>query len=137
MTMTYDTPAAYLTAKQYAAATGKAPRTVKRWLDDGELPGAYQDERGWWMIPADAERTTSGELVTLERPMTRPMTEVVSHPAGTIDALPSFLPVELAAAILDVSEYQIRKSRDYFGAVPFGPNGSLVVPLATVKRIRG
>lgn len=35
----------YLTLKQYAAALGKSPRTVQRWLDeglitsDGKLPG--------------------------------------------------------------------------------------------------
>lgn len=141
MTMTYDTtPAAYLTAKQYAEATGKSARQVKRYLEDGELPGAYQDERGWWMIPATAERTTSGELVTLSpRPRTRPTTEVMSHPAGMIDAAPSFLTIDQAAQILGVSRHAILtpRGRDYFDVVPFGPNGSLVIPLATIKRIRG
>ena len=140
MTMTYDTPAAYLTAAQYATSIDKTERTVKRWLADGELPGAHQDERGRWLIPAGAERTVSGELVTLERPMTRPMTEVVtSHPAGMIDTAPSFLTIEQAAHVLGISRHAILtpRGRDYFDVVPFGVNGSLVITLATIKRIRG
>jgi hypothetical protein len=135
--MTYDIPAAYLSAAQYADAIGKTERTVKRWLADGELLGAYQDERGRWMIPANAERTT-GELVTLDRPTTRPMTDMVlSHPSQMIDALPSFIDIDRAASILGISRHAITTHREYFDVVPFGPNGSLVIPLATIKRIRG
>lgn len=140
MTMTYDSPEFHLTAAQYANRIGKTERTVKRWLADGELPGAYQDERGRWMIPVDAERTASNDLVTLPRPMTRPMTVEISHGhAPLIDTLPSFLSIDEASAVLGISRHAILtpRGRDYFDVVPFGANGSLVIPLATIKRIRG
>lgn len=131
MTMTYDSPW-LATAEGYAQAQGITVRTVKRWLAAGELPGATKDELGRWMIPNDAQRTT-GELVTMENAMTRPMT---SQPV-TLDALPSFLTVDEAAQILGISRHAIATHREYFDVVPFGPHGSLVVPLATIKRIRG
>ena len=137
MTLAYDTPAAYLTAAQYATAIGMSLRNVKRWLEDGELPGAFKDERGWWMIPADAERSAVANDVVAISPRTRPTTQAVSHPAGMIDAMPSFLTIEQAAQVLGISRHAIATHREYFGVVPFGANGSLVVPLATIKRIRG
>lgn len=146
MTLTYDTGLPMLTAAQYATANKIAERTVKRWLADGELPGAIKDERGRWLIPTEAERTTA-DVVTLPRPMTRATTDVmVSHPSHAtlaagpgplLDTLPSFLTIEQTAQILGVSRHAIITHRDYFGVVPFGANGSLVVPLATIKRIRG
>ena len=155
MTLTYDnddaTPfygltgaeldRAWLTLQGYADHRDVKPRTVMRWLKAGELPDARKDSRGAWMIPMDAEPAKSGEIVTLgQRPTTRPMTDVaVSHPAGMIDALPSFLTIDQAAQILGISRHAILtpRGRDYFDVVPFGVNGSLVVPLATIKRIRG
>lgn len=144
MTLTYDTGLPMLSAAQYATANKIAVRTVKRWLADDELPGAIKDERGRWLIPTEAERTTAA-VVTLPRPMTRPTTDIMlSHPSHamlatgpTLDALPSFLTIEQAAQILGVSRHAITTHRDYFDVVPFGANGSLVVPLATIKRIRG
>jgi hypothetical protein len=131
--MSYDTTP-YLTAAQYAAAVDVSERTVKRWLQDHELPGAAKDERGRWMIPAEAERRTrAGDLVPMSRPTTRPTTDV----SQTVDALPSFLTLDEAAQILGISRHAIATHRDYFDVVPFGANGSLVVPLATIKRIRG
>jgi hypothetical protein len=136
--MTQDNAMPYLTAAQYADAIAKNIRTVKRYLEDGERPGAVKDERGRWMIPANARRTEgAGELVTMTRPRTSPTTEMTSHPAGMIDAMPSFLTIDQAAQILGISRHAIATHREYFDVVPFGPNGSLVIPLATIKRIRG
>ena len=145
--MTHDntTPAReLLTLEGYMYRTGVTERTVRRWLAAGELPGARMIA-GAWAIPADAKRTPpkpTGEVVTLTRQ------ETGHHPAGTqrpafdLDQLPSFLTLEQAAHLLSsadlkISPYAIAKNRDYFDVVPFGPNGSLVVPLATIKRIRG
>lgn len=127
--MTYDS-AVYLTVKQYAESAGISDRTAMRWLKAGELPGAKQDERGRWMIPAGATQTLGAGLVALttEPPMYRP---------ANIDELPSFLPLDAAAGLLGISRHAIDTHRDYFGVVPFGPYGSLVIPLATIKRIRG
>jgi hypothetical protein len=132
MTMTYDATA-YLTAAQYAERSGRTDRTIKRWLAEAELPGAYQDERGRWMIPANAERIAQTTDITPTSPqaVTRRMT------SQDIDTLPSFLTVEQAAHLLGISRHAIAAHRDYFDVVPFGPNGSLVIPLATIKRIRG
>lgn len=144
MTLTYDTAAAHVTAARYAEISGVSDRTVKRWLADEELPGAYQDERGRWMIPADATRTPRpADIVQLDRPMS----PHAGHPSRgelaiadvgpLLDTLPSFLTLDQASGILGVSRHAIATHRDYFDVVPFGPNGSLVIPLATIKRIRG
>lgn len=147
MTLTYDTAAAHVTAARYAEISGVSERTVKRWLADDELPGAYQDERGRWMIPADAARTPKpADIVQLDRPMSGR----AAHPSqgelalsvaqaldAALDTLPSFLALDVAASVLGISRHAIATHRDYFDVVPFGPNGSLVVPLATIKRIRG
>jgi hypothetical protein len=110
-------------------------RQVKRWLADDELPGAVKDESGRWLIPADATRRpqlrplpTSSTPSTLARVDARPV---------PLDALPSFLTVEQASLVLGISRYAIESHRDYFDVVPFGAHGSHVVPLATIKRIRG
>lgn len=142
MTLTYDTGLPMLTAAQYATANKIAERTVKRWLADGELPGAIKDERGRWLIPNEAERTVAADVVTLPRPMTVSQDAMASHPSRarqtpTIDDLPSFLTIDQAAQLLKISRHAVATHRDYFGVVPFGPNGALVVPLATIKRIRG
>lgn len=138
MTLTYDmTPPTFVAVATYAGLVDVSERTVKRWLASGELPDAVKDERGRWLIPANAERQIStGELVTLDpRPMTRHMTPTVPN----LDELPSFLTVDQAAQLLDVSRHAILtpRGREYFDVVPFGVNGSFVIPLATIKRIRG
>lgn len=140
MTLDYDTHPVMMAAADYADLIQVSERTVKRWLADGELPGAMKDERGRWLIPSTAERTASpAEVVTLDRPMTSPMTGVeVTHPAQmSLDILPSFLTIDQAAQILGISRHAIATHREYFDVVPFGSNGSLVVPLATIKKIRG
>lgn len=48
--------ATMLTLADYAAAAGKSPRTVQRWLEAGELPGAQQDPDERWWVPAGAVR---------------------------------------------------------------------------------
>ena len=131
MTSPYDmpNPAGLVTVEGYARSRGITDRTVKRWLAAGELQGAAKDERGRWMIPFDAERAAG--VVELVTGVTRPMTP------RTLDDLPSFLPVDGAAAILGISKHAILSHREYFDVVPFGVNGSFVIPLATIKRIRG
>ena len=135
-TTTYNTP--MLTIAQYAKARGISTKTVNRMIE--RLPGAEKDERGRWLIPADA--SPSGDLVALPSPPTSPRTDILSHPSQAIrtlnyDAMPSFLTIDQAAQLLGISRHAITQHREYFDVVPFGANGSLVVPLATIKRIRG
>ena len=144
MTMTYDTPI-LMGVVDYAGLVGASERTVKRWLADDELPGAIKDERGRWMIPSDAVRVPKvADVVAMPaRPMTPSHDVMASHPsqarALNYDAMPSFLTIDQAAQLLGISRHAITtpRGRDYFDVVPFGPNGSLVVPLATIKKIRG
>ncbi|MBD3941968.1 hypothetical protein IF188_09700 [Microbacterium sp. NEAU-LLC] len=140
MTLTYDTTPA-LPAAKYAELVGKTERTVKRWLEDDELPGAYKDDRGRWMIPVGAERTPrpAGDVVQLQpqQSIEHLVDTGVRRAIDAAAALPSFLTLDQAAEILGISRHAIATHRDYFGVVPFGANGSLVVPLATIKRIRG
>jgi len=135
MTLSYDNNT-LVTAATYAELVDVAERTVKRWLADDELPGAVKDERGRWLIPSGVERVPrTGDVVQLQLRDVEPIS--YQAPAPTVEALPSFLTLDDAAAILGISRHAIATHRDYFGVVPFGPNGSLVVPLATIKRIRG
>lgn len=46
-----------LSLNEWAEADNTHPRTVKRWLANGEIPGAYKDAfTGEWRIPQDASR---------------------------------------------------------------------------------
>lgn len=142
MTMTYDAPAAHVTAAQFAEIAGISERTVKRWLADHELPGAYQDARGRWMIPADAERQPrTGDVVQLQPPAAAGgdlAVQVAEQLTLLLDTLPSFLPIPDAAAILGISEETIRSHPEDFDVRPYGPGSYRTsVPLATIKRIRG
>jgi predicted DNA-binding transcriptional regulator AlpA len=128
--MSYDTT--LLTLPAYAQMVDATERTVQRWLAAGELPGAVKDERGRWLIPATTQRNPGTDITT-----TRPTTSYDMSPVERVDALPSFLRLEHAAELLGISRHAILNHREYFDVVPFGPNGAHVIPLATIRRIRG
>ncbi|QTX04102.1 helix-turn-helix domain-containing protein [Agromyces archimandritae] len=119
-----------MTPEAYAAATAVSLRTVRRWLRDGELPGARKVD-GAWMIPASSRRTPAAGV---ERH--GDMSGVVTL-SSRLDELPALLPLDLAAVLLGTTIYALRRHRDYFGVVPVGPRGSLVVPQSTIRRLRG
>lgn len=133
--------AATQSLQQYAA-THSAPgmmtplslRTVKRWLADDELPGAYKDERGQWQIPADAVRTPreSGQIVQLGP------RDVYVPPAPPVpvnlDTFPTMLTLQEAERLLNVPWRTIAAHGDYFDVVELDRKR---VPLATIKRLRG
>lgn len=126
-----------LTVKQYAEAVGVSDRTVKRWLDADELPGAYQDARGWWWIPAETTRTPArSDLAPARAPAPAPVPARAPAPPN-LDALPSFLTMDQSAALLGISRHAITTRPDYFDLIPAGAAGALVMPLGTLKRIRG
>ena len=156
MTEPLETSTLYTSLTGYAA-THYAPgsekplsdRTVKRWLADDELPGAYQNERGHWMIPVNAERVprTAGKVVAMTQ---RPVVSAVAHeaPAMTkdlppelaaeyINRLPTFLTIPQAAYLLGVSEGTIRgkSNRRYFRVRKVDRH--LMIPLARIKKLRG
>lgn len=46
-----------ITAAEFAELHNVKPATLRRWLDAGEIPGAYKSpntERGVWLLPASA-----------------------------------------------------------------------------------
>lgn len=119
--------AAIVTIQQYADAQRVSFKTVNNWLRLGKLAGAYKNERGQWMIPLDARPVATAVVDRVDSPT----------PAATLDTLPSFLTLEQASALLGISRHAIASHRDYFDVVPFGAHGGLVIPLATIKRVRG
>lgn len=122
-----------LTLQGYVDRTGKTERTVRRWLAAGDLPGARKDRGGQWMIPADAVYTPgAGAALALVEPEPEPVSL-----AGELDALPALLALVDASRLLGVTEYAIRRNREFFGAVRLGPRGSLVVPASVVRELAG
>lgn len=154
MDMTYDMSgtAPLLTKAQYAELMQTTERTVQRWLSRNRLPGAVQDGRGRWMIPADA-RPVEDDPGTVMRPVTSgtrnpgAALEVGHSPAldaGTLDRLPAFLTVEEAVRVLNygtppdgrqrITEHAIRHHQEYFGVIKLG---RLLIPRSRIKEILG
>lgn len=138
-----------LTVSQYADAHGLSIRTVRRYLSANRLPGASQLPTGEWMIPADAQPTaapttgpapigaevspwTSGVVET-----THELLQAGPKVAAELDPLPGMVTLADASRILGIPESAIRRNRDYFGAVPFGPRGALVIPQSALRGIAG
>lgn len=110
-----------LTVAAYADLRNLSVRQVQRYRADGRLPGAQQDARGAWFIPADVVPTpAAGELVT-----TSP-TSPTSSPLGELGTL------EDAAAVLGTTTGGVRRmARDGLLVVgPYGPRGALRVYVA-------
>jgi hypothetical protein len=133
-----------LGVKDYAARHNAGERTVRTWLADGRLHGARK-LNGVWMIPADERpadplQAYAGDEIAVQLLGEHAVQHVPHVPAGLVAELaeaPVFLPLELAAHLLGISEHAIRRHRDYFELVPFGPNGSLVMPARVVRTVAG
>lgn len=111
----------------YADAAGVNHRTVREWLKRDLLPGATQDARGKWWIPANAQRVDAGavEIHTQATPAT---------PA----TLPrAFYTVDEAAHLLGLTPYRVAQERDALEIVAWGPNGQLLVPAYVIRRYLG
>lgn len=123
---------------QFAADRGVATRTVRRWLDGGQLQGAVK-VAGKWAIPADAERheplagvvattaTTGGHVRDMAN---------VTVPA-ILAPLPVMVPLDMAARVLGVSEYTLRRNADYFELQRLGAHGAYVMPKARIRALEG
>jgi len=123
----------------YAAHVGVDHRTVREWLRKGLLPDAYKDGRGRWWIPADAVKLepTIAPRVDSPPPTTGQLVPINQHEARRSAApgfIPLYMPLDEAAPLLGVTAYQISRHPDEFGVVPWGENGSYVVP---VRRLLG
>jgi hypothetical protein len=146
--MSYDTSPLIPLAK-YAEARGITTRTVMRWLDKGELPGATRDESNRWLIPADAERTTSaimGDIgsAVADLPNHEPASALVvveQRPriSDLVEHLTGYVPLSIAAEALGIKESTIRRHRDRYELEPVGgANGQeLMMTRAKLKEILG
>jgi DNA-binding transcriptional MerR regulator len=128
---------------EYADHVGVQDRTVREWLRKGLLPDAYKDGRGRWWIPADAQRLEIPIAPRVDSAPIREIPPMSSQPyeiERSLRSLPSpgfiplYMPVDEAAPLLGVTAYQILRHPDEFGVVPWGDNGSYVVP---VRRLLG
>jgi len=138
--MSNISPIAVLTRDEFAKAQGVSSKTITRYLDARRIPGAeFRDGR--WNIPANAQiqDTPAPTLATVprqSRDMSRDSPEPVTL-TELLNAQPAYLPVDIAARLLGVPESAIRRRPSRFGAVKFGPHGSLLVPQAAVRSIAG
>lgn len=141
-------PSWFVSLAQYSELHGVTDRTVKRWLAGNELPGAYKDGRGAWQIPKDAVRTIPDESAQ-QGMVPAPRAEVTptqyDAPAPVAPAIPAgrtFFTAAEAAALMScpelvISEYAVKKHREYYHAIDSGPNGAIIVPAYRLLQLKG
>lgn len=145
-----------LSLSQYAVAHGVSTRTVKRWLADGELPGAEKDKfTEQWRIPANATRqlrpkgegSTAAPGTVVEQHLFRGRGEIQPVPQlqqqlepslrDDLDDEPGFLRLEEAARYLGIPQAQILQQAERFELEKVGTNGSYRMPQRVVREIAG
>jgi len=152
----------YVDIETYAGIVGATDRTVRRWLGNGEVPGAQRDTTGKWEIPASAvRRAKSPEEVRAYReaeaaginaaehseigvPALYPGTELtlagpVTEPSlvQALDDETGFLSIADASHYLGIPQAQILANPERFDLAPVGVNGSMRVPQRIIRRIMG
>lgn len=122
-------------AEQHAVAT----RTVRRWLDNGRIPGAVK-VAGKWSLPADAivSDTLPGVMDTVKdsSSSTSRAAAQLTVPA-VLAPLPVMVPLDRAAAVLGVTEYTLRKNAGYFELQRLGAHGAYVMPKSRIRQLEG
>ena len=126
-----------LSIDQFAAQHGVTTRTVRRWLDDERIAGAVKVGNRW-SLPADAvvAERPAGEIVTAGH-VTDMSTRGGVTVARVIEQLPVMLPLDVAARVLGVTEYALRRHAEYFQLQRLGARGSYVMPKARVRELDG
>jgi hypothetical protein len=118
----------------YAAKHFISTRTVRRYLDADEIPGA-QKVGGKWAIPADAVRVTRTTTVAKATPA------AATPPPATVttilDAQPVFLDLDTAARLLGVTVHAVKSDPDYFHLVRKGHRGAWVMPKYRMRQLEG
>lgn len=138
----------WMTVRAFAAANEVDERTVQRWLKAGKLPGAVKTNKGW-AIPADAAAPApappapapSGPGTLVAAAVPGPPVPAALPPGGGLaaflDTLPAFIALEVAERVLGIPESAIRRNADELGARPWGPRGTLVIPVRSVREAAG
>lgn len=152
----------FVDIETYAGIVGTTDRTVRRWLGNGEVPGAQRDITGKWEIPASAVRRAKtpeevrafreqGEagVSTVEHsevgvPALYPGTELtlagpVAEPSlvQALDDETGFLSIADASHYLGIPQAQILANPERFDLAPVGVNGSMRVPQRIIRRVMG
>lgn len=134
---------------QFAQLHRVDPRTVQRWLQAGEIPGATKLPDGRWQIPADAMRIkplpgtdvamtpTRRDSVGAVADTTTRRDDVADTLAGTLAKLPALLTVKQAARLLGIPQTQVVRNAGALEAVPWGYDTALMIPQRVVRRIAG
>ena len=89
-----------MSGAEFALQQGASGRTVRKWLQQGELPTASKDGRGHWCIPSDAGPETA---VALEN---RPGT--TTSPVSATPPLSSSPTTPACSARLDNLEHEVQ-----------------------------
>lgn len=141
---------ALVTAQVWADAHGVALRSVRRYLQNGKLPGAVMDG-GRWMIPLDAEPEHKAPQTTMDRPE-RPSQEVARPQArqaaamtleGELAGQTAYLSLDTAARLMGIPADVLVRQREEFGTVRYGDldpstrRRAWVVPASTVRTVAG
>lgn len=156
--MTENTHDTSLSLDDFAKLQNVTTRSVRRWVDAGEVPSMYRDPfSGEMRFPRDAVRqirpkfdTASANGQALAHPVEHQLMpswlqqphEVVAPPAEPtrleeLDEESSFLSISDAAHYLGVPQAQIRANPETFALMPVGINGSLMVPKSTIRKFEG
>src|SRR3954454_17938572 len=106
-----------LSTAAYAERHGRSYRTVQRYLEAGQLPGAVKIGKRW-QIPADAlplEDTTPPAPTGGRALTTTTRTHAPATLAAALDVQPAYLDVDTAAQLLGITAYAVRRHADRFG----------------------
>lgn len=139
-----------VTADQWATAHGVALRSVRRYLQNGKLPGAVM-EGNRWMIPLDAEPVHKAPQTTLERQeapsqaVARPQARQAATMTleGELSTQTAYLDLNTAARLLGIPADVLVRQREEFGTVRYGDldpstrRRAWVVPASTVRTVAG
>lgn len=139
-----------MTVRSFAALHDVDERTVQRWLRDGKLAGAVKTNKGW-VIPEDAAAPVPGQpappashaggtVARTSSAVTTPAVPALPQGGGLsayLETLPAFVDLATAVSVLGITEQAIRRNADELGAKPWGPRGTLVVPVRAVRDAAG
>lgn len=145
-----------MTPAEFGEIHGASARTVQRWCEAGEIPGATRDRRNRWHIPPgstrveilhdddDASRQVGAvsRQVATRRDVSGAVATMAALPQGGglsayLETLTAYISLEVAAQVLGIPEAAIRRNAEELGAKRWGDRGTLVVPLRAVRDAAG
>jgi hypothetical protein len=150
----HENDAHNLSTTEYAAHVGAHPRTVKTWLANEELPGAYKDPfTSEWRIPRDTVRQlkpkakapdapVAGDVLPWSGGQLIPFPQAPAEPAEPtrledLAEEPAFLRIDEAAYYLGIPQAQILANPEVFEVMHVGVSASPRVPKRVIRKFEG